>query len=65
MDVKEYNQDYDRDPSNLLAKLDLAHPERIVVEDKKIHQLMRQYMSLLGAIYYYPLLPVCIFHFEK
>ena len=45
MDVKDYDQNFNRDPSNLLAKLDLANPERIVVEDKSIHQLMRQYMS--------------------
>ena len=45
MDVKDYDQNFNRDPSNLLAKIDLANPERIVVEDKSIHQLMRQYMS--------------------
>ena len=45
MDVKDYDQNYERDASNLLSKLDLDHPERIVVEDKSIHQLMRQYMS--------------------
>ena len=43
MDVKDYDQNFNRDPSNLLAKIDLANPERIVVEDKSIHQLMRQY----------------------
>ena len=42
MDVKDYDQNFNRDPSNLLAKIDLANPERIVVEDKSIHQLMRQ-----------------------
>ena len=41
MDVKDYDQNFNRDPSNLLAKIDLANPERIVVEDKSIHQHMR------------------------
>ena len=45
MDVKDYDQTFERDASDLLAKLDLDHPERTVVEDKSIHQLMRQYMS--------------------
>ena len=45
MDVKDYDQTFERDASDLLAKLDLDHPERTVVEDKSIHQLMRQYMA--------------------
>ena len=49
MDVKDYDQNYERDASNLLllSKLDLEHPKCIVVEDKSIHQLMRKYMSAL------------------
>ena len=39
MHVKDYNQNYDGDSSNLLSKLGLEHPERIVVEDKSIHQI--------------------------
>ena len=46
MDIKHYDQSYERDASNLLSKLDLDHPERIVVEDKSIHELMRQYISV-------------------
>ena len=46
MDVTDYDQNYERDASNLLSKLDLDHLERTVVEDKSIHELMRQYISV-------------------